>query len=69
MTPQKSDENGGEPRLEFTMQISTDNRRNLTASLVAKPLDAADQARLDAEMDRLLAQLARNAIMKERTTS
>ena len=69
MRPHKSDENGTESRLEFSMAIRTDDRRNLTASLVVKPLDASHQARFDAEVDRLLAQLARSAITGERTTS
>ena len=69
MTPQESDANGTGPRLEFSMAIRTDDRRNLTASLVVKPLDAAHRARFDAEVDRLLAQLARSAITGERTTS
>lgn len=61
------DENGGELRKELTLEIGNNKRRNITAAIVWQPLDDAQQARFDAEVQTLLADLVRQQLQVRRS--
>jgi hypothetical protein len=63
--PDRSNENGEDLRQELTLPIGNHTRR-LTVTVVWKPLDADRQDRFEADVQLLLAQLARKQIVRER---
>jgi hypothetical protein len=62
MIPNQSDENGEDLCFRLVIprsEIGGGRRRNSTASIVVKPLDADQQVRFDADVQALLAELIR----------
>lgn len=60
MHQQKLEENGDDLRQELTLRIGSNNGRNKTATIVWMPISDEDEARVHAEVEKLLAELARS---------
>jgi hypothetical protein len=68
MNPQNKVKDGGDPRLQFVLQLDGSGIRGMTATIQVTALNEADQARFDAEVDNLLLQLIRQQQKKESLT-
>ncbi len=61
MRKKKQDENGEDLRKELIVQIENDNKgRTTTATIVWTPISDEGEARVNAEVEKLLAELARS---------
>jgi hypothetical protein len=58
MTQAKETENGEDLRQELTLKIGNNNGRNTTATIVWEPISDGRAARVNAEVEKLLAELA-----------
>jgi hypothetical protein len=64
MDQSKQDENGGYLRQELILKTGNNNKgRNMTATIVWTPISDERAARIDAEVEKLLAELARGFCM------
>ena len=65
MNAQKKEENGEDLRLQLVLPLDGGGRREMTATVIMTALNDAQQARFEAEVEDLLAQLAQRQVHQE----
>ncbi len=59
--------NGEDPRLHLVLPLDSGRRHSITATVVATAMDDEQQARFEADVQTLLAELIREALQDRRT--